>query len=81
MRKRHSGVDTQGNLIHITVHKANDTGAGCRVFKEMLQKYPTLKEVCADAGYGKPMEEFVRTISNKYYGNLRAHISRMGHAC
>ncbi|WP_268743854.1 hypothetical protein [Holospora undulata] len=34
--------------------------AGCRVFKEMLQKYPTLKEVCVDAGYRKPLEEFVR---------------------
>ncbi|ETZ05315.1 hypothetical protein [Holospora undulata] len=50
IRKRHSGVDSQGNLLHITVHKANDTGAGCRVFKEAVQKYPTLKEVCVDAG-------------------------------
>ncbi|WP_242837221.1 hypothetical protein [Holospora elegans] len=46
-------------------HKANDTGAGCRVFKEMLQKYPTLKGVCADAGYRTPMEAFVRNILNK----------------
>ncbi|WP_235075632.1 hypothetical protein [Holospora undulata] len=44
-----------------------------------MQKYPTLKEVCVDAGYRKPMEAFVRTLLNKYYSNLRAHISRMGH--
>ncbi|WP_075260326.1 transposase, partial [Holospora undulata] len=62
IRKRHhSGVDRQGNLLHITtVHKANDTGAGCRVFKEAVQKYSTLNGVCADAGYRNPMEEFVR---------------------
>ncbi|ETZ04974.1 hypothetical protein [Holospora undulata] len=66
IRKRHhSGVDRQGNLLHITVHKANDTGAGCRVFKEMLQKYPKLNGVCADAGYRNPMEAFVRNILNK----------------
>ncbi|WP_162471408.1 hypothetical protein [Holospora undulata] len=31
----------------------------------MLQKYPTLKEVCAEAGYRKPLEAFVRTLLNK----------------
>ncbi|ETZ05471.1 hypothetical protein K737_300093 [Holospora undulata HU1] len=31
----------------------------------MLQKYPTLKEECADAGYRNPLEEFVRTLLNK----------------
>ncbi|ETZ05185.1 hypothetical protein K737_300369 [Holospora undulata HU1] len=64
MRKQHSGVDRQGNLLHITVYKSNDTGAGCRVFEEALQKYPTLKGVCADAGYRNSMEEFVRNISS-----------------
>ncbi|GAJ45941.1 hypothetical protein HE1_00259 [Holospora elegans E1] len=61
-RKRHSVVDRQGNLLHITVHKANDTGAGCRVFEEAVQKYPALKGVCADAGYRNPMEEFENSI-------------------
>lgn len=60
-------------LIHkaisytLTVHEANihDTVAGCTVFKETLQKYPSLQGVCADAGYRKTMEEFVKNILNK----------------
>ena len=66
-RKRHIVVDTQGNLLHIKVHEANthDTVGGCSVFKEALQKYPTLKGVCADAGYRKTMEEFMRNILKK----------------
>ena len=38
---------------------------GCKVFEEALQKYPTLLGVCADAGYRKTMEEFVRNILKK----------------
>lgn len=66
-RKRHIVVDTQGNLLHIKVHQANthDTVGGCKVFQEALQKYPTLDGVCADAGYRKTMEEFVRNILKK----------------
>ena len=63
-RKRHIVTDTQGHLLHVKVHAANihDTVAGCDVFKEALSKYPTLKGVCADAGYRKTLEEFVRNI-------------------
>lgn len=66
-RKRHIVVDTQGHLLHIQVHEANthDTVAGCKVFEEALQKYPSLQGVCADAGYRKTMEEFVKNILNK----------------
>jgi putative transposase len=66
-RKRHIVVDTQGNLLHVKVHEANthDTVGGCRVFEEALQKYPSLKGVCADAGYRKTMEEFVINILKK----------------
>ncbi len=66
-RKRHSVTDTQGHLLYVKVHAANlhDTLAGCGVFKEALQKYPTLKGVCADAGYRKTMEEFVKAILGK----------------
>ncbi|ETZ05198.1 hypothetical protein [Holospora undulata] len=49
IRKQHSVLDRQGNLLHITVHKANGTGAGCGVFEEALQKYPTLKGVCENS--------------------------------
>ena len=66
-RKRHIVTDTQGHLLHVTVHAANihDTVAGGNVFKRALQKYPTLKGVCADAGYRKTMEAFVRTVLKK----------------
>lgn len=63
-RKRHIVTDTQGHLLHVKVHAANthDTVAGCRVFEEALKKYPTLQGVCADAGYRKTLEEFVKKV-------------------
>lgn len=66
-RKRHIVTDTQGHLLHIKVHAANihDTVSGCSVFESALSKYPTLKGVCADAGYRKTMEEFVKIVCNK----------------
>ena len=66
-RKRHSVTDTQGHFFHVKVHAANihDTDAGCKVFEEAPQKYPTLKGVCADAGYRKTMEAFVRRVYKK----------------
>jgi putative transposase len=66
-RKRHIVTDTQGHLLHVKVHAANihDTVAGCDVFKEVLEKYPTLQGVCADAGYRKTMEDFVKNVCNK----------------
>ena len=65
--KRHIVTDTQGHLLHVRVHAANthDTVAGCAVFEEALKKYPTIKGVCADAGYRKTMEEFVEKILKK----------------
>jgi putative transposase len=66
-RKRHIVTDTQGHILHIKVHAANihDTVGGCAVFQEALWKYPSLDGVCADAGYRKTMEEFVRDILKK----------------
>ena len=66
-RKRHIVTDTQGHLLHVKVHAANihDTVSGCDVFEEALKKYPSLKGVCADAGYRKTMEEFVEKILKK----------------
>lgn len=66
-RKRHIVTDTAGHLLHIKVHEANthDTVGGCSVFQKALEKYPTLKGVCADAGYRKTMEEFVKKILKK----------------
>jgi len=66
-RKRHIVTDTQGHLLHVKVHAANthDTVAGCTVFEEALKKYPTLQGVCADAGYRKTLEEYVRNVLKK----------------
>lgn len=66
-RKRHIVTDTQGHLLHVKVHAANihDTVGGCMVFQEALKKYPTLKGVCADAGYRKTMKEYVQNILKK----------------
>ena len=66
-RKRHIVTDTLGHLLHVKVHAANihDTVSGGAVFQEALKKYPTLKGVCADAGYRKTMEEFVKKVLKK----------------
>ena len=66
-RKRHIVTDTQGHLLYVKVHAANihDTVGGCMVFQEALKKYPTLKGVCADAGYRKTMEEYVQNTLKK----------------
>lgn len=66
-RKRHITTDTLGHLLYVKVHAANthDTVGGCKVFQKTLEKYPTLKGVCADAGYRKTMEEFVKEILKK----------------
>ncbi len=57
-------TDTQGHLLHVKVHAANtyDGVAGCSVFEEALNKYPTLQGVCADAGYRKTFELFVQNV-------------------
>ena len=66
-RKRHIVTDTLGHLLHVKVHAANthDSVAGCTVFESTLQKYPTLEGVCADAGYRKTMEAFVKGVLQK----------------
>jgi len=56
-----------GHLLHVRVHAANihDTVAGCHVFEEALKGYPGLAGVCADAGYRKTMEKFVKDILHR----------------
>ena len=63
-RKRHIVTDTEGHILYVKVHAANvhDTVSGCKVFEEAVARYPSLKGVCADAGYRKTFEEFVRQI-------------------
>jgi len=63
-RKRHIVTDTMGNLLKVKVHAANihDTKAGGEVFAGALDKYPTIKGCCADEGYRKTFEEFVKSL-------------------
>ena len=60
-RKRHIVTDMLGHLLHVKVHAANehDTIAGCLVFEEALDKYPSLLGVCADAGYRGTFVDYV----------------------
>ena len=64
--KRHIVTDTQGRLLFVQVHAANihDTKGGCRVFEQAVKIFPSLKGVCADAGYRRLSKDFERTISS-----------------
>ena len=62
--KRHIVTDMMGNILKVIVHAANihDTIAGCPTFETALQKYPSLKGVCGDAGYRGTFKEFVEEL-------------------
>jgi Transposase and inactivated derivatives len=72
-RKRHIVVDTLGNLLHVTVHAANesDTKAGCEVLERAAENYPSIEAFSGDAGYCGTMVDFV-----KDYLHLTLHISK-----
>ncbi|PPE05369.1 hypothetical protein HCUR_00328 [Holospora curviuscula] len=63
-RKRYRVVDIQGNLVHGTVYDANHS-RGVQCFLRDSAKYPTLKSVFVDFGYGKTMLAFVGNGLNK----------------
>lgn len=50
-----------GNLLAVIVHAANvhDTISGMMPFGIARKKYPTIRGVCADAGYRGTFREFV----------------------
>ena len=56
-------------MLHVKVHKANehDTKSGGQVAKETVERYPSLKGFCADAGYRKTCKEFVEVILKKVF--------------
>ena len=66
-RKRHIVTDTAGHLLGVKVHAANihDTVSGCEVIRKVMEKYPSIKGVCADGGYRKTMEEYVEKVLKK----------------
>lgn len=56
-----------GNLPAVVVHAANihDTVAGGNVMRAALSKYPTIKGVCAGAGYRKTFKEEAEKLELK----------------
>lgn len=64
-RKRHIGVDTQGFLLAVKVHSANehDSKAGFEVIKQMKYRSSRLKKIYADGGY---RGELVDNVKNKF---------------
>jgi putative transposase len=54
-----------GNLLAVRVHAANihDTKGGVIPFHMAQRQYPTIKAVCADAGY---LGTFVHTLDRHY---------------
>ena len=63
-RKRHIVTDTQGNLLHVTVHAANihDTIAGPIVLEKVFNQYPSIQGVSADAGYCGTTVNFIISL-------------------
>ena len=54
-----------GNLLYVVVHAANihDTKSGELVAEPVCEKYPTIQNFCADAGY---RGTFVRYMKEKF---------------
>lgn len=63
-RKRHITTDTEGNLLHIEVHKANehDSISGCRILYATYEKFKSIKGFCGDAGYRGTAKKYVSEI-------------------
>ena len=61
-RKRHIVVDILGNLMHVTVHAANesDTKSACSILEETANKYLTIEAFSGDAGYRGTAVDFVK---------------------
>ena len=64
-RKRHIVVDIMGNLLGVIVHAANihDTMAGYYPTLFAMTLYPTIKGICADAGY---LGTFVEEVKENF---------------
>lgn len=66
-RKRHIVVDTLGLLVGVVVHAADiqDRDGAPAVLKSILKRWPWLRHVFADGGYGGPkLEDALRKIGS-----------------
>lgn len=63
-RKRHIGVDSDGRLLHVQAHRANqhDGSAGIEMFDALVEKYPTLELLCADSAYGGMARDYAEIL-------------------
>lgn len=59
-RKRHIGIDTQGNLTGVRVGDANehDGAAAVRLMEDIFSDYPKVQLVVADSAYGGRAKDF-----------------------
>ena len=64
-RKRHIVTDTQGLLLAIKVHAANehDSKSGYRVLKELKGRFGRMKKIYADGGY---RGELIDKVKDKF---------------
>jgi putative transposase len=63
-RKRHMLVDSCGFLLALVVHAGNiqDRVGAKRVFEQVQERYPYLKEVYADGGYSGTLRSWLRDL-------------------
>lgn len=66
-RKRHIVVDTCGHLLRVLAHAADISEAegGKHLLAAMKPRFPRVKKLWCDGGYGKPAGEFVRWAENE----------------
>ncbi|MEG1898027.1 MAG: transposase, partial [Mucinivorans sp.] len=65
-RKRHIVTDTQGLLLGIEVHAANehDSRSGFRVLEWLKGRFERLKKIYADGGYRGELIDIVKYMLN-----------------
>ena len=63
-RKRHIVTDITGNLLAVCVHAGNihDTIYGAIPLGIAITKYPSMRGVCADAGYRGTFKNLVESL-------------------
>ena len=64
-RKRHTLIDTQGNLVHAVIHTADiqDRDGAPMVLAEILHRFPWLRHIFADGGYaGEKLKDALRRV-------------------
>jgi putative transposase len=63
-RKRHIITDTNGFLLTVEIHAANehDSKAGFRVIKSLFGRFERMQKIYADGGYRGELEENIKNV-------------------